>query len=365
MIYRTSKSEIDKYRENPALSQSDLKKLLLGLDAFTKEEPESETLPMIIGSAVDTILTGQKGDFEKEFYISTVTKPSDTMEAMLVAIYNNAPDKNLGLDDLKDLVEEVVTDFNYQPNWKIETRISKVVENFGYYEELKASAGKTVISLDTMTIIDNVVNSLQTNPVTASLFSTTERTNIDFYYQLPIFWEYMGVNCKGLIDLVIVEKDMEGLVRSVTPYDLKTMGESTLKFIDSVKKRRYDIQAAWYTYGLLNCKELPFSSTNNLKPFKFIVESTTNPGRPIIYECSEEILKCGFTGIPELIIEGRVIRKNIIGFNQLMELYLYYEKEGWREEKSILESNGRMILNWDTVGYYKDTENGDKIWQEI
>lgn len=365
MIYKTTKAEIDKYRESPALSQSNLKKLLSGLDTFMKEEPESETLPMIIGSAVDTILTGEKGDFEEQFYVSTVTKPSDTMEAMLVAVYESAPDKNLGLDDLKDLIGEVVTAFSYQPNWKMETRISKVVENFGYYEELKASAGKTVISSDTMIIIDNVVSSLQTNSTTASLFSTTEKANLDFYYQLPIFWEYMGIPCKGLLDLLVVEKNADGFIHSVTPYDLKTMGDSTFKFIDSVKKRRYDIQAAWYTYGLLNCKNLPFNNPNNLRPFKFVVESTTNPGRPIIYECSEEILNCGFSGLPELRLEGRIIRKNILGFSQLMELYLYYEGQGWQEEKSILESNGKIILNWDNAGYYKETGNGSKIWQEI
>ena len=368
MIYRTSKSDIAKYREDEALSQSQLKKLLGGLDSFMKEDSEKQSLPMIIGSAVDTILTGNVGDFEEEFHIISVPKPSETIESMLLTIYEMAEDKNAALPDLVDLIQEVVVSYNYQPNWKIDTRIGKVVENFTYYEEIKKCAGKTVLSPSDMTVINNVVESITTNPITKDFFSSYTKKNTDFYYQLPIFWEVDGIKCKGLLDLVMVIRNEQDVITAVIPFDLKTMSDVTLNFNEAMKKRRYDIQAAWYYLGLGYCmmnETLPFKADLEcLKNFNFIVESTTNPGRPLRYLCTDNLMKVGRYGLPELIIKDRLLRKEILGLEQLLSLYKYYEKQGWNEEQSIQESQGNLFLDWDFAAY-QQKENEDTIWKKI
>ena len=367
MIYRTSKSEIALYREEDALSQSDLKKLLGGMDNFMKEDSEKQSLPMIIGSAVDTILTGAEGEFEEEFHIISIPKPSETIENILLSVYEMSDNKNAPLPDMLDFVQEAILAYNYQANWKMETRVSKIMEHFIYYEEIKKCAGKIVLSPADMEVINNVVDSLRTNPVTKDLFSDT-RNNTDFYYQLPLFWEKDGVKCKGLLDLVIVKKNAEGKVTSVIPFDLKTLYDSTLNFNEAMKKRRYDIQAAWYYYGLgynLLAKTLSFEADLScLVNFNFVVESTTNPGRPLWYFCTDNLMKIGRYGLPEVTVNNRIIRKEILGFEQLLNLYRYYQTQGWQEEQAIYESQGRLELDWDFTAY-QQKENENTIWKKI
>ena len=368
MIYRTSKSEITLYREEDALSQSDLKKLLGGMDNFMKEDSEKQSLPMIIGSAVDTILTGAEGEFEEKFHIISIPKPSETIENILLSVYEMSDNKNAPLPDMLDFVQEAILAYNYQANWKMETRVSKIMEHFIYYEEIKKCAGKIVLSPADMEVINNVVESLRTNPVTKEFFDSYTRRNVDFYYQLPLFWEYRGLKCKGLLDLVVVLKDINGKVEEIIPYDLKTMSDNTLNFNETMKKRRYDIQAAWYHYGLEYCiinETLPFKADlETLSNFNFIVESVTNPGRPLIFKCSDDLMDIGRYGLPELVIEDRLIRKCIFGFEQLLDMYHYYNEQGWREEQAIYESNNELKLDWDFTSYqYGKYEN--TIWKKI
>ena len=52
------------------------------------------------------------------------------------------------------------------------------------------------------------------------------------------------------------------------------MNGDTYHFISSLKTRRYDIQAAWYTLALCDYFAIPLGNPI-LKPFMFVVESTT------------------------------------------------------------------------------------------
>ena len=117
--------------------------------------------------------------------------------------------------------------------------------------------------------------------------------------------EYTTPLLKGVealtLDLVIVAKDDDGNILYVEPIDLKTMAGDTLKFISSLKSWRYDIQAAWYTEAL----ESPSSTfrniynqdiTGKIKLFKFIVESSTDQGQPLVYEITPEVLHIGKYG---------------------------------------------------------------------
>ena len=71
------------------------------------------------------------------------------------------------------------------------------------------------------------------------------------------------------------------------------MGDQTIYFPKSLRQRRYDIQAAFYTEALKSKKEY---ETYKILPFKFIVESTTNPGNPLVFTCNQELLEIGKSG---------------------------------------------------------------------
>ena len=355
MLYITNRQKIQEYRDSPAIDQSSLKKLLSGMKEFLSEREEKITEPMIIGSAVDTILTGEEGDFEELFYISSCPKPSDLLCSILQEVLDRSQDKQLPLEDNQQILEEVIEAFSYQPNWKIATRVNKVLENAAYYESLQKSLDKVVISEEQLSIITSIVDSLRTNMITESFFAREKyanNLNWDIYYQLPIYWSYQGIDCKGLLDIVIVRKE-EGIVKDVIPIDLKIIMDKVLNFHNNARLRRYDIQGSYYTDGLLLSNSLPFEvNENTIRNFKFVVESYTETGTPLLLESSDEFLEIGRNGLPEIVIDGRVVRQEILGYRQLLELYSYYQEQGWQEEKLIYDSNGVLVLDWDKIHGY-------------
>lgn len=348
MLYITSKDKIKEYRESDSLGQSLLKKLLIGMDEFLKEDEFKQTLSTIIGSAVDTILTGNEEDFEEEYYISECEKPSDTIALILETVFDKVPNKKAELETYEGILAQVIIDMEYQKNWKIDTRIKKLLDFSDYYEELQNSVGKTIITKDTKIIIDNVVESLRNSPNTAKYFNRITKPNIDMYLQLPIYWQYEGVQCKSLLDIVIVVKDDKGEIQKVIPVDLKTMWDKTTNFLSSVKQRRYDIQAASYSLAVSQYFNVPMDKVEN---FIFIVESTVDIGKPLVFHTTQAFLHVGLHGLPELEYKGRILRQQILGYKDLIELHKYYTKQGWQEEKIIYENAGNLTLDWE--GIYK------------
>ena len=131
---------VEDYYTNPAISQSQLK-LLLGPDPSifnTIQEPDlyfEEKKHFIIGDGVDIQLTRPIEEFNQKFHISNLqNKPSDTIKSIVNQVYDLVKEEVGSLADkglLRDHTFEIIdscNDHNYQPNWKIETRIAKVVE---------------------------------------------------------------------------------------------------------------------------------------------------------------------------------------------------------------------------------------------
>ena len=346
MLYIASRKEIQEYRESIALGQSHLKKLLIGMDEFLKEDDFKQTQATIIGSAVDCILTGNEDDFDELYYESKCEKPSDTVCLILETVYEKAIDKKASLETYEGILLGVATDLEYQKKWKSDTKIRKLLEFSDYYEELQNSDGKTIISQEDMKTIYSIVDSLINSPNTAKYFNRVTPPNIDMYLQLPIYWEYEGIQCKSLLDIVIVVKDEKEDIVKVIPIDLKTFWDRTTNFLNAVKQRRYDIQAASYSLAVSKHFKVPVSN------FIFVVESTTKIGSPLVFHTTDDFLEVGLKGLPEVWYENRLIRQEILGYHDLIELYKYYSKQGWQEEKIVFESAGNLKLDWEKVFGY-------------
>lgn len=243
-----------------------------------------------------------------------------------------------------------------------------------YFEDLKLSFGKQILTATQRILIDEIVGSLRKNPRTSKYFDRSQlalMTNIDVYYQLPIYFEYKGIQCKALLDLLIVIKDETGKVVALEPFDLKTMSGNTINFLSNLKSFRYDIQAAWYTEALTN-EDSSFVNNSGydlsnviVKPFTFIVESSTVPGKPLLYKVSEQLLSIGKNGrtpvfindLGELFNEQSsnelyqpiTVVREIRGFDSLIEEYLYYQETEWKEEKVVAENDGVLKIGWDGI----------------
>lgn len=267
------------------------------------------------------------------------------------------------LDAVDSYVDPKTGKVGYQGNWGAQAKLKAIIsEGQSYFDELCKSYGKKLLGPEQMDIIKAVVNSLKDHPRTASYFNREVQSsieNFDIYYQFPIYFELRGKQCKALLDLLIVGRDENGRIISVLPIDIKTMEGNTYEFIRKVKSFRYDIQAAWYSEACVQYFALE-RNTDVLRNFMFIVESTTQPGKPLVFEADSTLLHVGRYGVPALVIADtgamfmpgqsptHIMREEIKGFEQLLNLEDFHDAHGWNEEKEILEANGQpLVISWD------------------
>ena len=363
----TKQKDIEAYYEDPSINQSLLKDLqdgLAGLKAAAakKQKREEENKPepdyFLYGGGVDTILTGEKGQYENQYHISTLeSTPSDAEVLIIKQVFDelvaNEVEIDMSLDQYRSMLDIAIKDQQWYKGNPGEKRIAGLIERGApYFEDLKKSLGKKVIGGNIDFTIQAIVKSLRENPRTSKYFDRETQTlidNVDFYYQLPIYWEMHGVKCKALLDMVIVVKDSYGHIMTIEPIDLKTMSGETLNFPTQLRVHRYDIQAAWYTKALLNHFEV---EEDIIKPFKFIVESTTNIGTPLVYELNAETLLHGTWGSPAGILEtegGRqMYLKQIKGWFQFLKEYIFYMENEFREDIIIDNNPGTLVVDWTT-----------------
>ena len=358
---------VDTYYEYPAISQSQLK-LLLGPDPSifnTIQEPDlyfEEKKHFLIGDGVDMQLTRPIEEFNQKFHISNLqNKPSDTIKSIVNQVYDLVKEEVGELAEkgvLRDHTSKILdscNDHNYQPNWKTETRIAKIVEAWEYWEDIKAAEGKVVLSQEENDLISQIVMSIRTNPTTSKYSETSK--DVEILNQLAIYFTYNNVDCKALLDRVIIDHKN----KTVQPIDFKTMGDQTLYFPKSLRQRRYDIQAAFYTEALKYFIERDDKTLQDYKilPFKFIVESTTNPGNPLVFTCNQELLEIGKSGRNAYNLcdkayvsdEYTVYMKfdKIKGFHQLIEDYKWYMENGFSVNREIAQSQGEFYLSWNGI----------------
>jgi len=354
----TPQVEIDKYFASPAINQSTLKELQGGLDSLmisiakrNKQEEENGPTPdyFLIGGAVDCILTGEEGVFEDKYYVSQLDKKPTEVEMKIVdyvfVLAEAEGSLNLNFEDCEEWILEAANAMEWQMRWKAETRVAKLIEaGVAYFEDKKRAFGKEIISADMYDNIQNIVTSLKTNFRTAKYFNREEQAeieNIDFYYQLPMYFTYRGIECKALMDLVIVFKDSSGNIVKIQPIDLKTMNGNTLQFISKIRMHRYDIQASWYSYALCEYFDIPVTNRDEiLQPFQFIVESTTNIGTPLVFELTHSSLYHGANGSPAGTFKASDSDRTLFypaqkGWKQLITEYVHYQKQGFHTDIQI------------------------------
>lgn len=381
-----TKEEVQEYYGSDALGQSKLKLLLGDLGSFHKEF-DSSAEHFMIGSAVDCILTNSLEAFNEEYYISEVDKlPSEAVIEILGLVHEDVlqdyaehlevitgQDEPLPVTPFHEFVGELgnwgayILDAcektGWQPRWGADAKLKNIVEpGSAYFMDICKAFGKTVISQTQNNTIKSIVHSLQSNPRTASFFDRdfyADMPDLTVYYQFPIYFEYRGVNCKALLDMVFVYRDSEGRILAIVGVDLKTMNGNTFYFPSSVRARRYDIQAAWYTLALHKHFAVPEDS-DVIKPFQFVVESTSYQGKPLNFLVDKSLLNIGRYGKKALTLvdtnlftegaENAVLQHSVQGFEDLLDLYIYHSENGFTEERQIQEAGlTPLVISWDGV----------------
>ena len=364
-----TREQVDAYFNSTAINQSELKELGKGFAQYVKkkekgqEGKEAKSTSYAIGSAVDCILTGADGEFSDRFHVSSLQNtPSDLEIAILDLTLKKALAETDSVGTLEEYGEsfllESADQMNWQMRWKDETRLKKLLEaGSEYFEDMKNGAGKTMLSEAEYLTVTAVVESLKSHPSTWMFFDRDylmRDGSSEVFYQYPIFFKYKGVECKALLDLVIMTRNEEGEAVRITPFDLKTMQGHTIDFPHSLKRFRYDIQGAWYTLALK--ESFP---TIPVAPFRFIVESTTDMGTPLVFEMDPELLYIGENGRKRLDVndvssepmyDEIMLAPEIKGYSQLMDEYIHYRRTEWKQDKRITDAlNGVLKLNWNGI----------------
>ena len=150
-------------------------------------------------------------------------------------------------------------------------------------------------------------------------------------FQVPNYFSYNGIEGKRLYDAV----SDTGL------YDIKYTNGSVKDFNFSLRKFRYDIQAAWYSY-------------HQDFPLQFLVVSHVTNEPPLLYTLSLKDLTVAYDGIPKNSITNEYIEDmKVPGIKQIINNYNWHlSNPDVDVDRGIFINNGRLTTNaYDTIYY--------------
>ncbi len=286
-----------------------------------------------VGSALDCKLT-DADSFDETFHVVDTIRPFGYMGKFVESLPASLT-PGADIDLYRDAYEAA--------GYKM--RIERVVDSFWtnptaveYYNATRNVYNKTILSKDEYDTVLSCKEKLLANPFTFKYFINHE-THIELLHQQPIYFSYMGEECKGLMDGIRVNHD----TKVIEPFDLKTIGKNIYDFPISFVQYGYYRQAAFYSIALKQFieNERPDLKSFTIAPFIFIVvDSKLSSSYPaIIYETTPSDINAGLNGG---YIEGKYHK----GINDLMEAYSYHHSTGqWDLPKDVYENQGRLKLD--------------------
>jgi len=359
MIHRTKKSEVANYYDNDNLSQSKIKLLLSNVNLYNAVTQTdlyyNEKTHFVIGSAVDCWITEGEEVFDNTYYISKLgKKPSDVVMSIVEEVFDKIEKNEVkSLDNYFDLIKNSCNSHNYYDNRLDESKVNTLVkQGKDYFNELRNSNKRQILSEEEYKLIKDISENLLTNEYTKKYFE--DSVGKDIIYQLPLYFKYCGVECKALLDMVIIDHFKKEIILC----DIKTLGDYTSNFPKSSNKRRYDIQAAFYIQALIESgskvESIISKSIEGYKVvgFRFIVESTLSPGNPLVFKVVPDLLIMGKLGRPHVTFSKKEIPPSGIQFNKIpgfeygISLYKWYQEHGFETEKIISINEGELEFDW-------------------
>ena len=273
------------YRQDSALSYSTLAKFKRsGFNELEHLFDRIETPSLTFGSAVDSIITGGEDEFNSRFMVAEFPPVPDSIITIVKYLFESYNHDYRILENIPDKeIIEVAAQFNYQNNWKPETR-AKVIKEKGsaYYRLLYLSRDKTI--LDTATNIDvrKAVEALRNSPTTRWYFAPDNPfENVERLYQLKFKATLNGIEYRCMADLLLIDYDKKEII----PIDLKTSGKPEWDFYKSFIDWSYQIQARLYWRIIRdNLDRDPYFKDFKLLDYRFIVVNRKTL-IPLVWEC--------------------------------------------------------------------------------
>lgn len=271
------------YRQDPAISYSTLAKFEReGFNGINHLFDRVETPSLLFGSIVDCLIT-DKDNFDNLYFVADFPEIQDSQKAIADLIYSMSGG-NLNLVD--DIVENAVLQLNYQPNWKLETRVKVIKEKIEeYYKMLVLAGTKKVVSSSMYETALSCVDALKSAPSTKEYFADNDPfdDSTKRYYQLKFKGSYEDIPIRCMSDLLYVNYER----KTIIPIDLKTSSKKEWDFPKSFIEWRYMIQACMYWFIIRqNLDNDEYFKDFKLENYRFIVVNKETK-LPMVWEFNQ------------------------------------------------------------------------------
>ena len=277
------------YRQMPELSYSTLSTYeSLGFNGLEHLFDKKESPSLLLGSCVDAVITGGQDEFDHLFYVADIPTLGDKERQVADYLFqmfgsNGINSYNSMVDIPATYILDAANQFQFQKNWKDETRVKVLTERCFQYYIVKANAGgKTIITRQTYDDVCACVRALRESPATSMYFADNDLMSpIRRYYQLKFKFYADGVGYRSMADLIIADYEK----KVIYPVDLKTsIGCFEWDFQENFKKWHYFIQSRLYWRNIrANMDADEYFKDFSLENYRFII---VNPKTltPLVWE---------------------------------------------------------------------------------
>lgn len=352
-ITKESRMSEKDYRNLSSLNYSSIKLYNENLKKFYKQvvlkekykEDEPEGKGLLIGALVDCLILTPV-EFDNKFIINSCIPPQGQMLDFCNQLYactlKYLSEDNEVTVDFNVIFEEAVEKVKAQDKFKGKDA-KKILELFlkvedgvsakNFYDNCRASFGKTSVDINTMGLVEKIVNSLKESEYTREDILQNHPDKV-YYPQLAIEWIDSGINMKALLDLVVVDN----VKKEITPKDLKIVYDLS-QFQWFFYKNGYWLQACHYIKAIEYWAEINYPGYK-INDFEFIVGDSSLSNIPMIYKTN--ILNYNQAEQGFYTSSGKFQK----GWLQLVEeIKWHYENAIWDRSKECFENNGKIVLN--------------------
>lgn len=273
------------YRQDPALSYSILSRYEReGFEHLDTLYDRVESPSLLFGSCVDTLITDGEKAFNDQYYISDIPSMKPAVEPIVKRVYELYNDSYTNINDIPDsCIAPIISEYGYQPRWKIETRCKSIrEEGHQYYQTMFMAKGKTVVTQNMYNKVFACVRALKDSPATRMYFADNDPfSDIERFYQLKFKGILNNVEYRCMMDLAVVNHKEKYII----PCDLKTSAHREYDFPESFTKWMYMIQARLYWRLLRMAMDNDdYFKDFELKDYRFIVVNNIDNPIPLVWE---------------------------------------------------------------------------------
>jgi len=329
------------YKNLPGISNSmikDFKRLPIGkykqkwIDNNGYNNDDENQSKFTLGSVVDTLLT-KPGEFYNEFIISTEKVPTGKVSDVINDVYKlwlKDVDQNKELKDYQTQILRLSKEHDYGQSWKEPTLLENVYKLSSYFDYLKISKDKTVITMDDNLAAITMANEIKSDKYTSKFFDGNSK------FQEIITGTLNGVATKAAIDCLHFNE----IMNEITINDFKTTSTHG-EYLRNYLKYGYIEQLSFYK-ALVRQKYPEYGS---VKCCNTVIDIATQT--PIIYEFPEIRINQARTGYTHTsIINGDEVIKHYKGWEEILDLIKYHsEKNLWNYSKEYTDNHGKIILD--------------------